>query len=269
MTSGVLARIVDHKRTEVAARRKALPLAAVRTQAERAPPVRGFLAALGQNRPAVIAEIKRASPSAGVIREDFDAAAIAASYAAAGAACLSVLTDARFFRGADCHLRLARRASGLPVLRKDFVIDAYQLYEARALGADCALLIAAVLQSEALADLAGVATALGLEVLFEVHDRAELDTVLALEPALVGVNNRDLRTFETRLDTTIALRRHVPDGVTVVAESGIHTQADVRRLQAADVHAFLIGTAFMRAADPGAALRALFATSLDAAVRSG
>ena len=269
MTSGVLARIIDHKRAEVAARCKALPLAAVRAQAERAPAVRGFRTALGQHQPAVIAELKKASPSAGVIRTDFDAAAIAASYAAAGAACLSVLTDARFFHGADCHLHLARRASGLPALRKDFVVDAYQLYEARALGADCVLLIAAVLERKQLADLAGVAAALGLDVLFEVHDRAELDTVLALEPALVGVNNRDLRTFETRLDTTIALRRHVPEGVTVVAESGIHTQADVRRLQAADVHAFLIGTAFMRAADPGAALRDLFATSLDAAVRSG
>ncbi len=258
MSGGVLARIVEHKRSEVAARRKALPLAATRERAERAPPVRGFRAALDRRRPAVIAELKKASPSAGVIRACFDAAAIAESYARAGAACLSVLTDERFFQGADRHLREARSASDLPVLRKDFIVDAYQLYESRALGADCVLLMASVLERAALADFARLATTLGLDVLFEVHDRAELDTVLSLQPALIGVNNRDLRTFEICLNTTTALRGHVPADVTVVAESGIHTRADVRRLRAAGVHAFLVGTAFMRQADPGDALTALF-----------
>lgn len=258
MSSGVLARIIEHKRAEVAARRKARPLAATRQRAERAPAARGFRAALDRRRPAVIAELKKASPSAGVIRANFDPAAIAKSYARAGAACLSVLTDERFFRGADCHLRAARRATDLPVLRKDFVVDAYQIYESRALGADCVLLMASVLERALLADLARLAAALGLDVLFEVHDRAELDTVLALQPALVGINNRDLRTFEIRLDTTTTLRRHIPPEVTVAAESGVHTRADVRRLRAADVHAFLVGTAFMRQADPGDALTALF-----------
>lgn len=255
MSGGVLARIIEHKRAEVAARRKARPLAAMREQAEDASPVRGFHAALGRHRPAVIAELKKASPSAGVIRADFQPAAIAESYAGAGAACLSVLTDERFFHGADAHLQEAKGACRLPVLRKDFVVDAYQLYEARALGADCVLLMASVLQRERLADFADMARSLGLDALFEVHDRAELDTVLSLQPALVGVNNRDLYTFETCLATTIALREHIPPDVTVVAESGIHSRDDVRRLRAANVHAFLVGTAFMRHADPGAALR--------------
>lgn len=259
MSGGVLARIIEHKRAEVAARRKARPLAAIREQAENAPAVRGFHAALTQHRPAVIAELKKASPSAGVIRADFRPAAIAQFYAYAGAACLSVLTDERFFQGADAHLDEAKGACGLPVLRKDFVVDAYQLFEARALGADCVLLMASVLEREQLADFAALAAALGLDVLFEVHDRAELDTVLSLQPALVGVNNRDLRTFETCLDTTIRLREHIPPDVTVVAESGIHSRADIQRLRAADVHAFLVGTAFMRQADPGRGLRDLIA----------
>ena len=258
MTSDVLARIAAHKRAELAALQRARPLPAVRERAEHAPPVRGFRAALGRRRPAVIAELKKASPSEGVIRARFDVPALATSYAGAGAACLSVLTDERFFQGADCHLRQARCAGGLPVLRKDFVIDAYQIYEARALGADCVLLIASLLERQQLAEFARLAAELGLDALFEVHDRAELDAALAVEPALLGVNNRDLRTFETDLATTIALRRHVPAGVTVVSESGIHTRADVRRLREADVHAFLVGTAFMRAAAPGDALRRLF-----------
>ena len=259
MSGGVLARIIEHKRAEVAARRKARPLAAIRERAESAPAVRGFHAALTRHRPAVIAELKKASPSAGVIRRDFQPAAIAESYAHAGAACLSVLTDERFFQGADKHLEEAKSACELPVLRKDFVVDAYQLFEARALGADCVLLMASVLERGQLADFAGVAAALGLDVLFEVHDRAELDTVLSLQPTLVGVNNRDLHTFETCLDTTIRLREHIPPDVTVVAESGIHSRDDVQRLRTADVHAFLVGTAFMRQADPGRALRELIA----------
>ena len=258
MSGGVLATIIEHKRAEVAARRKARPLAAMREQAEDATPVRGFHAALARRRPAVIAELKKASPSAGVLRADFHPAAIAESYSRAGAACLSVLTDERFFRGADSHLNAARSACALPVLRKDFIVDAYQIYESRALGADCVLLMASVLERAWLADFASLAAALSLDVLFEVHDRAELDTVLSLQPALVGVNNRDLRTFETCLATTIQLREHIPPNVTVVAESGIHTRDDVRRLHAADVHAFLVGTAFMRQADPGRGLTALF-----------
>ena len=258
MSGGVLGAIVEHKHAEVAARRKARPLAAVREQAEGAPSVRGFRAALESRRPAVIAELKKASPSAGVIRADFNVAAIAKSYACAGAACLSVLTDERFFQGADCHLQVAHAAASLPVLRKDFIVDAYQLFESRALGADCVLLMASVLERGKLEDFSRLATTLGLEALFEVHDRAELDAVLSLEPAMVGVNNRDLRTFEICLDTTIGLAAHVPPGVTVVAESGIHSRADVQRLRAAEVHAFLVGTEFMRDPDPGRRLRALF-----------
>lgn len=259
MSGGVLARIIEHKRTEVAARRKARPLAAIREQAESTPAACGFHAALKQRRPAVIAELKKASPSAGVIRGDFQPAAIAESYARAGAACLSVLTDGRFFHGADAHLEEAKNACDLPVLRKDFVVDAYQIFEARALGADCVLLMASVLGRDQLADFSAVAAALGLDVLFEVHDRTELDAVLSLQPALVGVNNRDLGTFKTCLNTAIRLREHIPPCVTVVAESGIHSRADVQRLQAADVHVFLVGTAFMRQADPGRALRELIA----------
>ena len=256
--SGTLTRITAHKRTEVAVRRAETPLAAMRQRAESAVPARGFLAALNAHQPAVIAEIKRASPSAGVIRADLDPGAIAKSYESAGAACLSVLTDERFFQGADCHLCSARAACGLPALRKDFIVDPYQVYETRAMEADCLLLIVAALDAAQLPDLAQLAGELGLDVLVEVHDRAELDRALVHEPRLLGINNRNLATFETSLDTTIELIDAVPSGVTVVAESGIHTSDDVRRLRAAGVEAFLVGTAFMRAADPGAALRRLF-----------
>ena len=256
--SGALARITAHKRTEIAACRAATPLAAVRQRAESAAPARGFLAALNAHQPAVIAEIKRASPSAGVIRADLDPAAIAKSYESAGAACLSVLTDEQFFQGADHHLCSARAACRLPALRKDFIVDPYQVYETRALEADCLLLIVAALDAAQLPDLAQLAGELGLDVLVEVHDRGELERALALEPQLLGINNRNLATFETSLDTTIDLINAVPKGVTVVAESGIHTSDDVRRLRTAGVEAFLVGTAFMRAADPGAALRQLF-----------
>ena len=256
--SGTLTRITAHKRTEVAVRRAETPLAAMRQRAESAAPARGFLAALNAHQPAVIAEIKRASPSAGVIRADLDPGAIAKSYESAGAACLSVLTDERFFQGADCHLCSARAACGLPALRKDFIVDPYQVYETRAMEADCLLLIVAALDAAQLPDLAQLARELGLDVLVEVHDRAELDRALVHEPRLLGINNRNLATFETSLDTTIELIDAVPSGVTVVAESGIHTSDDVRRLRAAGVEAFLVGTAFMRAGDPGAALRRLF-----------
>lgn len=257
--AGILVEILDHKRAEVAARRRKRSLKEVRRAAESAPPVGGFAQALSDHRPAVIAEIKRASPSEGVIRSNFDPVAIAESYRRAGAACLSVLTDERFFMGNDAHLGQARGAAGLPTLRKDFTIDPYQLYEARALGADCVLLIASALDAMHMAELNELAGELAMDVLVEIHDRTELESALALQPKLVGINNRDLDTFETRLDTTLELLADIPDEVTVVTESGIHTPDDVRRLRAAGVEAFLVGTAFMREADPGSALRRLFA----------
>ena len=256
---GILAEIVAHKHTEVANRCNVRSLAEVRQAAAAAPTPRGFEAAIKANDPAVIAEIKRASPSEGIIRDEFDPAAIAASYQRAGAACLSVLTDERYFMGCDTHLVEARDAAGLPALRKDFIVDPYQVYESRALGADCLLLIASALETSPLRDLAHLGDDLGLDVLIEVHDRPELETALGLGAGFVGINNRDLATFTTRLDTTIDLLGAIPDDVTVVTESGIHTPDDVRTLRDAGVHAFLVGTALMREADPGGALRRLFA----------
>ncbi len=255
---GILAKIVEHKRAEIACRRKVRPLGQVRGIAEAAPPPRGFARAIGTRDPAVIAEIKRASPSTGVIRGEFDPASIATAYERAGAACLSVLTDERYFMGRDGHLEEVRHATKLPTLRKDFIVDPYQVYESRALRADCLLLIAAALDHTQLGDYARLAAELGIDVLIEVHDLGELEAALDLEPKLVGINNRDLATFTTRLDTTIGLLSAVPDAVTVVAESGIHTPDDVRRLRDAGVRAFLVGTAFMREADPGKALERLF-----------
>jgi indole-3-glycerol phosphate synthase len=263
----VLQRILARKREELAARAARVPLRELRARAGEAPPTRGFAAAVqaavAAGRPAVIAEVKKASPSRGVIRADFDPAAIARSYAAAGATCLSVLTDADFFQGDDAHLRQARAACALPVLRKDFTIDAYQLAEARALGADCILLIVAALDDAALADLCAQALDSGLDVLVEAHDAAELERALRLPATggrlpLLGVNNRDLRSFEVSLDTTLALREAVPAGRILVTESGIAAPVDVARMRAAGVHAFLVGEAFMREPDPGAALRRLF-----------
>ncbi len=254
----ILAEIIEHKRAETRARKTTRPLAAVRRDAENAAPARAFAERIVADRPAVIAEIKKASPSEGVIRRDFDPRAIASAYASAGASCLSVLTDRRFFQGDDAHLAAARAACELPVLRKDFIVDEYQVYETRALGADCLLLIVAALEPAQLADFNRLAQAIGLDVLIEVHDRAELDHALALDPRIVGINNRDLATFATSLDTTLDLLGDVPDGVSVVTESGIHTPADVRRMLDAGVYAFLVGTAFMRATDPGAALCGLF-----------
>jgi indole-3-glycerol phosphate synthase len=216
-------------------------------------------ARIARGEAAVVAEAKRASPSKGVIRADFDPAAIAGSYEAGGAACLSVLTDVDFFQGADAYLVAARGACSLPVLRKDFVVDEYQLHEARALGADAVLLIAAALDDAQLAGFAALATDLGLDALAEVHDGAELERVLRLPLPLVGINNRDLRTFGVSLDTTLALKDRVPADRVLVTESGILSPDDVQRMRAAGVHAFLVGEAFMRAPDPGAALRELFA----------
>lgn len=254
----ILAEIIEHKRAETRARKAARPLASVRREAEDAAPTRSFADRVRTDRPAVIAEIKKASPSEGVIRADFDPQAIAADYVSAKASCLSVLTDERFFQGDDAHLVAARAACTLPVLRKDFIVDEYQVYQTRALGADCLLLIVAALAPAQLADLNRLAQDIGLDVLIEVHDRMELDTALALEPPIVGINNRDLRTFTTRLETTLDLLDGVPDDIGVVTESGIHTPQDVCRMLDAGVNAFLVGTAFMRAPSPGAALRRLF-----------
>lgn len=254
----VLDRILVQKAEELADRRRRRPLHEVRAAAENAAPTRGFAAAVKRRKPAVIAEMKKASPSRGVIRDRFDPTAIAASYESAGAACLSVLTDETFFQGGDAHLVQAKAAAGLPVLRKDFVIDEYQVFEARDLGADCILLIAAVLDPERIASFSELAGQLGLDALVEVHSACELDDALRSEPALLGINNRDLRTFDTSLETTLSLLAQVPEGTTVVTESGIRTREDVRRMRDAGVDAFLVGEAFMRASDPGRALRELF-----------
>ena len=259
----ILNRILARKAEEVAARRARISIEDLARRAEAASPVRGFVAALRQRtahgQAAVIAEIKKASPSKGLLRADFRPAEIARSYAAGGATCLSVLTDVDFFQGADEYLEQARAACTLPVLRKDFTVDPSQVVEARALGADCILLIVAALDDARLTELAALAARLGMDVLVEVHDAAELERALKLDTALLGINNRNLRTFETRLDTTLDLLARIPDDRIVVTESGIHTPADVARLRAAGVHAFLVGEAFMRAADPGAKLKELFA----------
>ena len=258
----VLRRIIRHKAREVSDRAEHTPLRVLGERAGAQAPPRGFAAALqsriAAGEPAVIAELKKASPSKGVLREDFDPGAIARDYASAGAAALSVLTDETFFQGADRHLVDASAFSGIPVLRKDFVIDAYQVYEARALGADCILLIVAALGDAQLNELAGLAVHLGMDVLVEVHDAGELERAAHLEPLLLGINNRDLRTFETTLETTLALLDRIPDARTVITESGIHTRADVARMRAAGVHGFLVGEAFMRAPEPGMRLRELF-----------
>ena len=263
----VLERILVRKRSEIAERNARFPLSALEERLVDAPPTRDFSAALRAKIeggvPAVIAEVKKASPSKGVIRVDFDPAAIAASYEAGGAACLSVLTDADFFQGADAHLRQARAACGLPVLRKDFVVDPYQLVEARALGADCILLIVAAMDDMTMHHLAGRAMALGMDVLIESHDGGELARALQVPGQagrlpLVGINNRNLRDFSVSLDVTLDLLGRVPEDRMLVTESGIHTRDDVARMRDAGIGAFLVGEAFMRADDPGAALSALF-----------
>jgi indole-3-glycerol phosphate synthase len=253
----ILERIVAAKRAEVTRAKKERPGA--EADARNAPPPRDFVGALRAKKPAVIAEIKRASPSRGVLRADFDPASIAKSYQAAGAACLSVLTDVEFFQGGGEHLVAARAACHLPALRKDFVIDPYQVYESRALGADCILLIAACLEQGEMRELEAIAHRLGMAVLVEVHDGAELERALQLCTPLVGINNRNLRTFETTLQTTLELLPRVPAGRLVVTESGILSRADVARMREAGVHTFLVGEAFMRAPDPGQALHSLFA----------
>ena len=256
----ILERIVAVKRTEVQAARSAIPHAEMERRARAVPPPRPFAEAIMSRTPAVIAEAKRASPSRGVLRAGFDAAAIARSYQSAGAACLSVLTDREFFQGAPADLAAARGACTLPVLRKDFMLEAYQVLESRAMGADCILLIAACLEKKEMCALEEIAHALGMAVLVEVHDASELDAALELKTPLIGINNRNLRTFETKLETTLELLPRIPAGRTVVTESGILSRADVTRMRERGVEAFLVGEAFMRAADPGAALRDLFGT---------
>jgi len=252
----ILERIVAVKRAEIAAAKARVPEPALRS----APAVRDFVASIQKRKPAVIAEIKRASPSRGVLRENFDPAAIAKSYESAGAACLSVLTDREFFQGGAEHLQAARAACALPVLRKDFMVDAYQIAESRAMGADCILLIAACLSLEEMQHLEAEAQRLGMAVLVEVHDATELAAALQLKTPLIGINNRDLRTFETKLETTLNLLKNVPENRILVTESGILAPQDVARMRSAGVNAFLVGEAFMRAQDPGGALRALFGT---------
>jgi indole-3-glycerol phosphate synthase len=255
----ILERILEVKRGEIAAAKERSPLSALEAKARCAPKPRDFVGALRAKRPAVIAEIKKASPSRGLLRENFDAAAIAASYERAGAACISVLTDRQFFQGDASHLPAARAACALPVLRKDFVVEPYQVYESRALGADCILLIVACLKKEEMLELERVARRLAMAVLVEVHDARELETALALETPLIGVNNRDLKTFETRLETTLDLLPRLPQGRLIVTESGILSMDEVARMREAGVETFLVGEAFMRAPDPGGALKRLFA----------
>lgn len=261
-TPDILRRIVARKSEEIRARAARLPLPQLSARAENAAAPRDFSGALrrrlAQGQPAVIAEIKKASPSKGVLREDFRPAEIARDYERHGAACLSVLTDVEFFQGTDEHLQEARAACQLPVLRKDFTIDAYQVYEARCLLADCILLIVAVLGDTQLRELARLAQELSMDVLVEVHGAEELERALPLETPLIGINNRDLRTFETRLDTTLRLLPMIPEDRVVVTESGILRPEDVALMRSRGVNAFLVGEACMRAPDPGARLAELF-----------
>ncbi len=261
-TSDILKKILARKHEEIAERSRQLSLRELAQRVEDWSPPRPFLERLeqtiAQGQPAVIAEIKRASPSKGLLRDPFLPADIARSYAAAGATCLSVLTDHDFFQGHEDYLQEARSACDLPVLRKDFIIDPYQIYEARLIGADCILLIVAALDDDALRQLAQLAAELAMAVLVEVHDAEELDRALALDCRLIGVNNRNLRTFETRLETTLNLLPRIPADRIVVTESGIHSPADVALMREHGVHAFLVGEAFMRADDPGAKLAELF-----------
>lgn len=260
--SDILNTILARKTQEVAERSARVPLAELRARVADAPPVRGFAsalqAAIANGDPAVIAEVKKASPSKGVIRPDFRPAEIAVSYELGGASCLSVLTDVDFFQGADAYLREAREACTLPVLRKDFVIDPYQVVEARVLGADCILLIVSALDDRQLAGLSDLAMQLGMDVLVEVHDIDELERAIQVPVPLVGINNRNLHTFEVSLQTTLELKTRVPADRLVITESGILSRADVELMQANEVHGFLVGEAFMRAEDPGAELRRLF-----------
>ena len=262
--SDILEKIIAVKREEIAASLQLKPLAAVRFDAESRVLTRDFVGAMRKKiaagQSAVIAEIKKASPSKGVLRADFIPADIAQSYAESGAACLSVLTDTQFFQGSADYLKQARASCALPVLRKDFMVDDYQVYESRVMGADCILLIAACLDDAQMKDMEALAISLDMAVLVEVHDAVELERALKLKTPLIGINNRNLKTFEVTLDTTLSLMGQMPEGRMLVTESGIATAADVQRMRQAGIKAFLVGEAFMRADDPGMALGTLFAT---------
>jgi len=261
--SDILNKIIATKVIEVAAAKAQKPLATIQAEAATAVAVRDFAGSIrskiANNRPAVIAEIKKASPSKGIIREDFMPADIARSYEQGGAACLSVLTDTEYFQGSPEYLKQARAACSLPVLRKDFMIDPYQVYEARAMGADCILLIAAALDLATMRELEKIAHGLGMAVLVEVHNGEELDLALQLETPLLGINNRNLRTFEVTLDTTLGLLSRIPENKIIVTESGIFTADDVALMRKNNVHTFLVGEAFMRQPEPGAELAKVFA----------
>jgi indole-3-glycerol phosphate synthase len=262
--SDILNTILARKQVEIEQRSRVRPLADLRARATAMPaPTRGFVEAIRRRHAAgeaaVIAEVKKASPSKGLIRADFRPAEIARSYEAGGAACLSVLTDVDFFQGSNAYLGEAREACALPVLRKDFTVDPYQVYEARLIGADAILLIVAALEDGPMIEMAGLAMELGMDVLVEVHDIDELERALQTDCELIGVNNRNLRTFQVSLDTTLALREAVPPDRTLVTESGIATPADVARMRQAGIGTFLVGESFMRERDPGAALQRLFA----------
>ncbi|HSW52646.1 MAG TPA: indole-3-glycerol phosphate synthase TrpC [Sulfuricaulis sp.] len=267
----ILRKILARKAEEIAERARRTPLVELKKQLAQAPVPRGFMKAIrsrvATGQAAVIAEIKKASPSKGLLRADFRPAEIAQSYERHGATCLSVLTDVDFFQGSDEHLKQARSACGLPVLRKDFTIDAYQVYEARIIGADAILLIVAALDDTQLRELAELAAELGMDVLVEVHDAVELERALELPAPLIGINNRDLRTFHTSLETTLDLLEKIPAGRVVVTESGIHAPADVARMRARGVNVFLVGEAFMKADDPGMKLQELFETPMQQQAR--
>jgi indole-3-glycerol phosphate synthase len=258
----ILVKILDTKSREVAERKQQISLQQIQSELKDIAPTRDFVAAIRQRveagRTATIAEIKKASPSKGVMREDFDPAQIARSYEKGGAACLSVLTDVEYFQGSDAYLKQAKEACSLPVLRKEFIIDPYQVYESRLIGGDCILLIVAALDDQQLSEFTELAHALDMAVLVEVHDAEELARALKLNTTLIGINNRNLRTFETSLQTTVSLLAEIPDNRIVVTESGIHERSDVESMLAHDVRAFLIGEAFMRAEEPGDRLAQLF-----------
>jgi indole-3-glycerol phosphate synthase len=260
--ANILERILERKREEVGERKLAVPLSELLKRCKEQEPCRGFAAAVSHQirhkRPAVIAEIKKASPSKGLIRTNFDPAAIAASYAEHGATCLSVLTDQDFFQGHDTFLQEARAACALPVIRKDFMLDPYQIIESRALGADCVLLIVAALSPAQLHELWATAKEAGLDVLIEVHNSAELAQALALKPELIGINNRDLHTFKTSLNVTYRLLDEIPEDVSIITESGILARTDVEEMLDHGVYGFLVGESFMRASDPGVKLQELF-----------
>ncbi len=261
-TPDILQKILQRKHEEIAERMHKTSLQSLESRAQNTPAARGFVRAIANkiqhNKPAVIAEIKKASPSKGVLRENFVPAEIAKSYAAGGATCLSVLTDIHFFQGSDEYLKQARAACDLPVIRKDFIVDPYQVYEAKVMEADCILLIVAALSDRQLTELTHLAYRLGLDVLIEVHNEAELVRALPLETKLIGINNRNLRTFDISLQTTIDLLKLIPENRIVVTESGIHQNDDISLMQSHAVNAFLVGEAFMRAEDPGAELKKIF-----------